>query len=175
MVLCKRYIKNEVNEGKRMNEKMYQRLEYDKIIKKLVDFAVSPMAKEKAEALQPYTAMIDITMAQQETTEAVSMILRKGTLGLGGFREIRPQMKRAAMGGILSMGELLHISGFLSACRRAKEYGNHENKTESYERLDEFFALLTPIPALEQEITKCILSDVEMADTASSELSKIRR
>ena len=89
-----------------MNEKALKKLEYDKIIQKLASFAVSPMAKEKIQNMRPYTAMSDITAAQQETTEAVSMILRKGTLTLGGFKEIRPQLKRAAMGGVLSMGEL---------------------------------------------------------------------
>ncbi len=158
-----------------MNEKALKKLEYDKIIKKLMDFAVSPMAKEKAEALLPYTAMTDITQAQQETTEAVSMILRKGTLTLGGFREIRPQMKRAAMGGVLSMGELMNIGSFLYVCRRAKEYAKHENKTESYEKLDALFELIQPIVSLENEITKCILSETEMSDTASAALHKIRR
>ena len=158
-----------------MNEKALKKLEYDKIIKKLMDFAVSPMAKEKAEALLPYTAMTDITQAQQETTEAVSMILRKGTLTLGGFREIRPQMKRAAMGGVLSMGELMNIGSFLYVCRRAKEYAKHENKTESYEKLDALFELIQPIVSLENEITRCILSETEMSDTASAALHKIRR
>ena len=158
-----------------MNEKALKKLEYDKIIKKLMDFAVSPMAKEKAEALLPYTAMTDITQAQQETTEAVSMILRKGTLTLGGFREIRPQMKRAAMGGVLSMGELMNIGSFLYVCRRTKEYAKHENKTESYEKLDALFELIQPIVSLENEITRCILSETEMADTASAALHKIRR
>ena len=158
-----------------MNEKALKKLEYDKIIKKLMDFAVSPMAKEKAEALLPYTAMTDITQAQQETTEAVSMILRKGTLTLGGFREIRPQMKRAAMGGVLSMGVLMNIGSFLYVCRRAKEYAKHENKTESYEKLDALFELIQPIVSLENEITKCILSETEMSDTASAALHKIRR
>lgn len=158
-----------------MNEKALKKLEYDKIIKKLASFAVSPMAKERAENMRPYTAMIDITAAQQETTEAVSMVLRKGTLTLGGFREIRPQMKRAAMGGVLSMEELMNIASFLYVCRRAKDYAKNENKAESYEKLDALFELIVTIPHLENEITRCILSENEMADTASSDLSKIRR
>lgn len=158
-----------------MNEKALKKLEYDKITKKLASFAVSPMAKERAESLQPYTAMMDITAAQQETTEAVSMVLRKGTLTLGGFREIRPQIKRAAMGGTLSMAELMNIASFLYICRRAKDYAKNENKAEVYEKLDELFELIVPIPQLENEITRCILSETEMADSASSALHKIRR
>ena len=36
-----------------MNEKALHTLEYDKIIEKLVGYAVSPMAKERAAALRP--------------------------------------------------------------------------------------------------------------------------
>lgn len=158
-----------------MNEKALKKLEYDKIIQKLASFAVSPMAKEKIQTMRPYTAMSDITAAQQETTEAVSMILRKGTLTLGGFKEIRLQLKRAAMGGSLSMGELLNIASFLSVCRRAKEYAKNENKAEVYQKLDELFALIVPIPQLENKINGCILSENEMSDNASSALQKIRR
>ena len=158
-----------------MNEKALKKLEYDKIIKKLAYFAASPMAKQKAEKLRPYTAMMDITAAQQETSEAVSMVLRKGTLALGGLKEIRPQIKRAYMGGTLSMEELMNIGSFLYVCRRAKDYAKNENKAEVYEKLDDLFDMIVTIPALENKITTCILSETEMADTASSALHKIRR
>ena len=61
-----------------MNEKALHILEYDKIIQKLAGYAVSPMAKERASALMPSSAMSDIILWQQETTEAVSMVLQIG-------------------------------------------------------------------------------------------------
>ena len=125
--------------------------------------------------MRPYTAMIDITAAQQETTEAVSMVLRKGTLTLGGFREIRPQMKKSSNGRRIIYGGTDEYSKFLYVCRRAKDYAKMRIKAESYEKLDALFELIVTIPHLENEITRCILSENEMADTASSDLSKIRR
>ena len=53
-----------------MNEKALHTLEYDKIIEKLVGYAVSPMAKERAAALRPSAAMSDIIIWQEETTAA---------------------------------------------------------------------------------------------------------
>ena len=120
-----------------MNEKALKKLEYDKIIKKLAYFAASPMAKQKAEKLRPYTAMMDITAAQQETSEAVSMVLRKGTLALGGLKEIRPQIKRAYMGGTLSMEELMNIGSFLYVCRRAKDYAKNDKFIDIVTRMRE--------------------------------------
>ena len=158
-----------------MNEKALRILEYDKIINMLAGFAVSPMAKEMAHHLQPSVSMSEIVLRQQETTEAVSMVLRKGSPSFGGFREIRPQLKRAEMGGTLSIPELMHIGEFLYVCRKAKNYAKNENKAETYERLDEYFELLTLIPNLENEITRCIVSETEIADDASAGLKSVRK
>ncbi|WP_304509012.1 endonuclease MutS2 [Anaerotignum sp.] len=158
-----------------MNKKVLRTLEYDKIIEKLAGLAVSPMAKERSRELHPATTMSDIALWQQETSEATGMILRKGTPSFGGFREIRPQLKRASMAGVLSISELMGIGEFLYVCRKIKNYGKHENKTESYERMDEYFELLAPLPSLENEISRCILSETEISDDASSELRNIRK
>ncbi len=158
-----------------MNEKALHTLEYDKMIQKLAGYAVSPMAKELALALMPSISMSEIALQQQETTEAVSMALRKGNPSFGGFREIRPQLKRAEMGGCLSVSELLYIGEFLYVCRKAKNYAKNEGKEESYPRLDEYFALISLIPELENEITRCIVSETEVADDASPGLRSIRK
>lgn len=158
-----------------MNEKALHTLEYDKIIEKLVGYAVSPMAKERAAALRPSAAMSDIIIWQEETTEATTMVLKKGTPSFGGFREIRPQLKRASMAGILSIAELMSVGEFAYVCRKVKNYARKENKDEVYARLDEYFDLITPLDKLENEISRCILSETEVADDASAGLRNIRR
>ncbi len=158
-----------------MNEKALHTLEYDKMIEKLTGFAVSPMAKERAAALKPSAAMSDIILWQQETTEATSMVLRKGAPSFGGFREIRPQLKRASMAGVLSIAELMAIGTFAYVCRKVKNYAKKENKTEVYERLDEYFDLIVPLDKLEHEINRCILSETEIADDASPGLRSVRK
>ena len=158
-----------------MNEKALHTLEYDKMIQKLTGYAVSPMAKERAAALKPSSAMSDIILWQQETSEATSMVLRKGSPSFGGFREIRPQLKRAAMAGMLSIAELMAMGEFAYVCRKVKNYAKKENKTEIYERLDEYFDLIMPLDTLENEISRCILSETEIADTASAGLLSVRK
>ncbi len=158
-----------------MNEKALHTLEYDKMIQKLTGYAVSPMAKERAAALKPSSAMSDIILWQQETSEATSMVLRKGSPSFGGFREIRPQLKRAAMAGMLSIAELMAMGEFAYVCRKVKNYAKKENKTEVYERLDEYFDLIMPLDTLENEISRCILSETEISDTASAGLLSVRK
>ena len=158
-----------------MNEKALHTLEYDKIIQKLVGYAVSPMAKERAAELRPSSAISDIAIWQQETTEATGMALKKGAPSFGGFREIRPQLKRASMAGILSVAELMAIGEFAYVCRKVKNYARKENKDEVYPRLDEYFDLIIPLDKLENEISRCILSETEIADDASAGLRSVRK
>lgn len=158
-----------------MTQKTFKTLEFDKIINKLTDFAISSAGKERAAALVPTDNFSDIVSSQKETSEAVSMALRKGNIPLGGIKEIRPQLKRALMGGRLSIEELMNIGSFIYVCRKAKSYAKNENKAESYEYLDELFEAIELIPELEKEISRCIISENELSDDASPALRSVRR
>lgn len=158
-----------------MNEKVLHTLEYDKIIEKLVHYAVSPMGKKMAGELVPSSALGEIVENQKETTDAVSMSLRKGGIPLGGLKDIRSALKRVRVGGVLSIAELLYVADVLRVCRKVKNYAKDERKQEVYETLDPLFAAIEVLAALENEISRCILSEEEVADDASTALKEIRR
>ena len=75
------------------------------------------------------------------------------------------------MGGSLSTRELLDIASVLRCARGARDYGDSEEKTV----ISHLFRSLTPNRFLEDSITNSILSEEEIADSASSELASIRR
>ncbi|MGE4214356.1 MAG: endonuclease MutS2 [Anaerotignaceae bacterium] len=158
-----------------MNEKALRTLEYNKIIGKLTDFAISPMGKELCSKLKPSVSISEISQWQKETTEASEMIVRKGNIPLGGMREIRPQLKRCSAGGTLGIEELMNINEFLYVCRKVKNYSINQNKAEVYESIDDMFGIVELLPRLESEITRCIVSEVEISDDASNELRAVRR
>ncbi|MDE6181809.1 MAG: endonuclease MutS2 [Eubacteriales bacterium] len=158
-----------------MNEKSLRTLEYYKIIEKVSSFASSSVGKEKVLELRPITDINQIREWQKETSEAVSMILKKGSLKIGGLRNIEPYLKRVAIGGSLNMEELLNVADFLSSCKRAKDYAKSENKNDIFEALEPKFELIELIEHLDREITRCILSVTEMSDDASNELKEIRK
>ncbi len=158
-----------------MNEKVFKTLEFDKILTKLKGYAVSPMGKEMAENLKPSSEVYEIRKWQNETSDAYAMIMRKGTIPLGGLKEIRPQLKRVSMGGNLNVEELMNIGEFLYVCRKVKNYSVNENKGETYEYIGELFDLIEHIPRLEKEITRVIISETEISDDASNDLRAIRR
>lgn len=158
-----------------MNEKALKTLEYNKIIDKLAGYAASQMGKEAVYALRPSIDIKEIEGWQSETTEAVSMVMKKGSLSLGALRDIRPYIKRVGVGGVLSIGELLHTGEFLYVCRRAKSYAKSESKNDDFVVLEPQFNSITLLDNLENDINRCIISDQEIADGASSALRDIRR
>ncbi len=63
----------------------------------------------------------------------------------------------------------------LTAAGRAKAYGRHETIEELADCLDSYFDMLEPVSLLSTEIDRCIISEDEISDDASSTLKQIRR
>ena len=153
-----------------MNYKSLTTLEYDKIIDRLVSFAASDKAKERLKKLVPMTDIHDINAALSETSDALSRVYAKGAVSFGGVHDIGASVKRLEIGSSLNTVELLHISSLLTAAARVKNY--YEDTTDS---LTGYFHALEPLTPLNTEIKRCILSEDEISDDASSNLRSIRR
>ena len=158
-----------------MNNKALRVLEFNKIKDMLKQYAASEMGKAVIEELKPSTDIDKIRSDQRETSEAVSMILKKGSLGLGGLRPVDEYIKRVNVSGILNIDELLKVGDFLRAARRAKDYGKSEGKNDSFPSLEPLFDAVVTVNDLEREIERCIPAPGEIADDASRSLREIRR
>lgn len=161
-----------------MNEKALKTLEYFKIIDKLSTLAGTTFGKELCTNLRPMTDVEAIQKLQRETTDALSRILRKGSVSFNGIHDIRPSVLRLKVGSTLGAVELLHISSDLDATLRLKSYGGYTGKDseeQTEDSLTEYFANLEPLTPLNNEIKRCIISEEEMADDASPALKSIRR
>jgi len=158
-----------------MNEKALKKLEYDKIIDKLTALAGSSLGKELCASLVPSNDINEIRQRQKETSDALSRIFRKGSLGFYGIHDIRGSIKRLEVGSNLSAAELLQISSVLDAALRIKSYGTKDKEDGAGDSLDEMFASLEPLTPLNNEIKRCIISEEEIADDASPALKNIRR
>lgn len=150
-------------------------LEYNKIIDKLVTYAVSPMAKEIARKLKPTSDYDEVLQRQKETSHALTMIIKKGSIPLGGLKDVRDSIKRVNIGGILTAAELINMADLLHVCKKVKNYYKDNKKEESYGCLDLLFEGITTLPTIESEITRCIISEEEIADNASPTLNNLRK
>jgi len=156
-----------------MNTKALNTLEYTKIIEMLQSRAASPMGKQLATELTPMTYINDIKRAQAETSAAVGIILRKGSLPLGGIHDIKPALTRALVGGMLQAEELLQVAESLYVCHKVINYGKDRNEEPTC--IAPYFDAITLIDTLENEINRCIKPSGEIADNASPKLADIRR
>lgn len=153
-------------------EKSMRTLELPRILTMLAEQAVTEEGKTRALALRPDAERAEVSYRLKETSAAADCINTRGTPAFSGIRPVAGSLLRADMGGVLNTRELLGIAAVLRAARSAKDYGDvAEDKTV----IDHLFRSLHPQRSLEEAITNAIVGEDEIADSASSELSSIRR
>lgn len=158
-----------------MNQKTLTKLEFDKIISLLEEEAGSFRGRQLCRRLKPMTNLEKINTLQEQTAAAFTRIVRKGRISFGDASPVEESMKRLEVGGALSISELLRICRLLANAARVKSYGRHDTQEDSADCLDSFFEQLEPLTPLSSEIERCIISEDELSDDASSTLKHIRR
>ncbi|MBQ8596915.1 MAG: endonuclease MutS2 [Lachnospiraceae bacterium] len=158
-----------------MNEKVLHTLEYTKIIGLLTEKATSEPGRALCRELTPETDLEAIRLAQQQTSDALSMLFAKGSTSFGGNKDVSMALKSLTIGSTLSASELLKIAGLLDNVNRIKAYGRKAKDDEKDTSLTGYFNDLEPLTLLAGEIRRCILSEEEIADDASPGLRHVRR
>lgn len=159
-----------------MNEKVLHTLEYNKILDQLTEYAFSADAKSRCQKLRPITDRAQIEQLQQQTSDALSRLFKYGSLSFSGVTDIRDSLKRLEIGGALSAIELLRVCSLLESAKRAKAFArSQDDNDQPDDSLTSLFAGIEPLTPLCDEIRRCILSEDEIADDASSTLHSIRR
>lgn len=138
----------------------------------LVEEADSALGKDSARRLRPSSDRGEIVAMQAETSHALTRLFHHGALSFHGLTDIRSSLVPLAKGGTLGAGELLRIGALLEAAKRAVEF---DKKDEETDFLSGRFDGLQTFPEIRREISRCILSEDEISDDASSELKRIRR
>ncbi|MBR5756774.1 MAG: endonuclease MutS2, partial [Firmicutes bacterium] len=156
-----------------MDKRTLHILEYEKIIDKLSAECCSEMTREAAKKLVPSYKPQWIRNELQGTEEALTVIMRKGAPPLGSFYDITPLAHLASKGGDLSMRQLLQVAYNLASARKTSDY--LKSDLPELPLIDGLTSAICVLQRLEEEITRCILTEDEMADSASSELKRIRK
>lgn len=153
--------------------KVFKVLEFDKITEKLVSYTTSENVIERIRGLS-LLSLEEAKHAQRETTEAVFAMLRQGTPPVTlSLSDITPIIKRCEIGAVLNPKEFLNIARVLYVARRMKTYLNDAG--DDLKILSELASGLNTAKALEDKITGIVISETEISDDASPELSSIRR
>ncbi len=156
-----------------MEEKTLNILEYNKIIEMLRDKAGSEMTKKVISEIRPLNDATEIREKLSETTEAVRLINFKGPLPVGGFYDIAESVSFARKGGTLTMAQLLRVLYNMKTAERVKTFVKGD--VPEIPLIKSICELIAVRKDLSENIDRCIISEDEMADNASSALKSIRR
>ena len=152
--------------------KHHRTLELDRVLEMLAEQATCAASKELALRLEPCDNYRDAADALQRTADINTLTARYGTPGLGGIQDCTGALQRAKLGSRLSAGEILQVARVLRTIRTIKKWrGQGETPTAA----DDLFHVLAPVEGLEKDIFDAILSEEEIADTASPALNDLRR
>jgi len=153
-------------------QKSLHKLELDQVLALLSGCAGSMGGKEACLRLCPTSDLEEVELLLQQTTAASDLCTKKGNPVFGDVSDVSASLERANLGGCLQPKELLRIAGVLRCARCIRGYIAEDEPTTV---LDPMFKALTPNKYLEDKIFGAILSEEEIADNASAELSDIRR
>ncbi|MDR7865207.1 MAG: endonuclease MutS2 [Sporomusaceae bacterium] len=156
-----------------MDASVLKTLEFHKIRAMLAAATGSSLGREVAEVLEPVNHAADVQWRLDETQEAFDMLAAAAIIPLGGIRDIRDQLHRAARGSSLEPTDFVAIASTLYAARRMKQF--FVDLTNPVPHLEETAAAISVFRSLESAIEDTISDQGAVLDSASPELARIRR
>ncbi len=158
-----------------MNVHTLEVLEFQKVVRMLVDRTSFEPGAERAGALSPTVDLPSIEHDLTLTTELRSLIDDGERLPIDRARDARAFAERSSrQGAMLSCADLLEVRGALAAMREVRAFASR--KQERAPSTWEAAEPLSSLPEIEDAIERAIDDvAVEVKDGASRELAKIRR
>ncbi len=155
-----------------MNDRTFRVLEFHKIVDQLSTHAETSMGKELVTKIKPAINIDEVKHKQEETDEAAQIIRLNKVIPLGGIFDIRESLKRAHIGGVLSVSECLDIANTIYGGRQVKNFV--EKLEEDFPIIEGLAERIMALKDLEQQIKMCIDEHGHVMDSASAKLRGIR-
>jgi DNA mismatch repair protein MutS2 len=150
-------------------------LEFERIRERLQRHCQFSLAVERAGELAPSADSGTVSNLLAVTAEAYSLIEEHAAFTVGGARDIRRQLERAAIGGMLQPDELLQVFDTIIAARVTRRaFLRIEGGSERFPAIDEFVGFIVELPGLEADLQRSISERGEVLDSASDNLRAIR-
>ena len=148
-------------------------LEFDKIVEATAGFCLTPMGGERIRSRQPSSDRDWLDARCDELREMMRLVMVAG-FPLQRVPDIRPHIEKSSLeGSFLDPAELLQIGDFLSGADALLNFAKTSKETAP--RLEEYLESLSAVYPLRQAVARAITPEGEVSDSASPELSKIRR
>lgn len=153
-------------------------LEFNRVLEEVASHASSDLGKKELAKLRPSSDPVIIKRRQEETEDALKLILQFKSPPLFSITDLKAELQRADKGGILTMGQLLKVADGLRQAQALKEYGEKADQDLEDVEKNRVLAginLLFAQEGLRGEIDRSILDPSTMSDQASPSLRRIRK
>lgn len=156
-----------------MENKNYQKLELDKILLSVSNFAITDKGRLKILDTKPFKKVEEVRLLLDCTAECDKILYMHGAGKVEPFGSVEDNIERASKGSALSCSELLDTNALLRSARMAYENISRIND-ESIIIMREKADRLYFDKALEDDISEKIVSVEQVSDFASDRLYSIR-
>ena len=146
-------------------------LEFATIAEQLAALTAFEPSRELARELRPLADRAHVALLQDQTDEAARLLDDQAQASIGGARDVRLPLERAARGGRLAASELLELAATLEATERFAA----RLRSWSGPHLGALRDELDPAPELAARIGRSVDEAGEVLDSASPELAAIRK
>jgi len=154
-------------------EKYFSGLELDKIIH-ILQSKTFTQANENLTYDSLLQTSAEDTRYQLELTDAVYGLYQRFSMpAMPKIADVQNPIQRAKKGGILSLKELLNIGRLMGACKSMLDW--YRTCEDHPDIVNGYLDYLVYHDYIHRKITNSVLSEEELADTASEELFIIRK
>lgn len=157
-----------------MNQNALEILEFEKIRTELKGYALSDMAKEVIDKLEPSLDKRKIERWLLETTEARNIVDRSSSVPLHSLTGIDKIKEKLGKTAALQPEELEAMASFLKDCIKLRSFMLREDFQYLAPNISSYAVSIYELEDLVQEIERCI-DRGRVDDKASSNLSKLRK
>jgi len=153
-----------------------KKLEFDKILKILQTFTHTDLGKAQVLEIRPIANVEEIKRLLFEVDEAKTIIQRYDQTPLTGVLDIREIIKKAEIGSVLSIDELIRIVSHQEAITRTFVFVKKVVSLDLvFDYLREYYSRIVTLAPLKVEIDKVIDKKGDIYDNASPKLADIRK
>lgn len=158
-----------------MQQRVMQVLEFHKVKEQVLEHASSSLGKNLVQEMMPSTNLEEVIRRQEETDEATQILRLKGNIPLGGIFDIKPHVKRADIGGMLSPYELMQISSSIHASRMIRKFiEDLAEEDHHFPHLQQLTGQISVLSQLEETIRMAVDDNGAVLDSASDALRSLR-
>jgi len=156
-----------------VDDKSLEMLEFHRIREIIAGFTSFPASQQLALNLTCSTDYEWITRRLSQSAEARELLSQDGDFSIGEVIDSREEVRMATRGRVLEPMVLVNIGQTMATVRNL--HGRLSRMSSEFPLLWEIAQDIIPLPQLENDFSRCLAPNGELLDSASAQLTTIRK